>query len=250
MTEGINRKTILIFGANGFIGSSLMFHYESKYRIITRKINDSILYIENAISEADIIIHASGVSRSELESDFFNINFQYSTRLYYSLLKETGKVIIYFSSTHFQRDDMYGISKRFNEYIFSQSELVTRNRVYLIRTPNVFGPRAKPNNLSVVSTFCFNLANGLVSSVIEPNKIIELIYIEDLAKILEAFFSHTNSTGYTIVEPQGIRISIDELYLVIRKVARREIFEIDSDIRERFVKNISLTFNYFSNYGK
>ena len=76
MITSKKRKTILIFGAGGFIGSNLVSFFEKEYEIRSLKIDAEVEILKSSISEADIILHAAGVSRSSKEEDFFKVNIK------------------------------------------------------------------------------------------------------------------------------------------------------------------------------
>ena len=55
------------------------------------------------------------------------------------------------------------------------------NPILIMRLPGIFGKWSKPNYNSVVSTFCFNIANKKKKSeIVDPKKLINLLYIDDL----------------------------------------------------------------------
>ena len=49
----------------------------------------------------------------------------------------------------------------------------------------------KPNYNSVVATFCFNVLNNIELNIIEPNKEIEIVFIEDLCEQLAFLIEKT-----------------------------------------------------------
>ena len=55
-----------------------------------------------------------------------------------------------------------------------------RNKVYILRLPGVFGIGCKPNYNSVVATFCYNTANKINLKIINPEKEIDLLFVDDL----------------------------------------------------------------------
>lgn len=89
-------KKLLLSGSSGFIGSNIRKHFESKLRISTFDINTTSEDLLRLVQESDIIIHASGVSRSESEEDFFKINFHLVSRLSIILESYNDKKVIFF----------------------------------------------------------------------------------------------------------------------------------------------------------
>jgi UDP-2-acetamido-2,6-beta-L-arabino-hexul-4-ose reductase len=242
--------SVLILGAGGFIGSNIVSHFKDTFKIITLKIDDEFNVLYKAISDSDIIIHASGVSKSDEETDFFKINLESSTRLAMMLSEHQKKKIIYFSSIHFHRNDIYGFSKRYNEYLFSNGLLIENNYCLCLRTPGVFGPGSKPNYVSVVSTFCYNLVNKISSNIIDPDKIIELIFVGDILRIVESSILMPFTSGFTVLEPKSVQISVGELYSLIHKISIGENIDLKHYCNNEFIKQIILTFKYYKNNAK
>jgi UDP-2-acetamido-2,6-beta-L-arabino-hexul-4-ose reductase len=250
MKESGKMRTILILGSGGFIGSNIFSFFERDFIIKTFKIGEDYSILKEKVSESDIIIHSAGVSKSDEESDFFKINIEFSSQLSLLLTELKDKIIIYFSSIHFIREDLYGFSKRYNEYLFSRSALIENNGSFSIRTPGVFGPGSRPNYVSVVSTFCFNLANNISSNVIDPDKVIKLTYIGNILKIIESVIYDPFSKGYFVIEPTSVQISIGELYSLIYKISTgTKVYSDDFDNVE-FVNQVISTYKYYKFYAK
>jgi UDP-2-acetamido-2,6-beta-L-arabino-hexul-4-ose reductase len=243
-------QSVLILGAGGFIGSNIASHFKDTFEIITLKIDEEFNVLYKAIRDSDIIIHASGVSKSDDEKDFFKINIEFSTRLTLMLSEHQNKKIIYFSSIHFHRNDIYGFSKRYNEYLFSNSLLIENNYCLCLRTPGVFGPGSRPNYVSVVSTFCYNLVNNISSNIIEPDKIIELIFVGDILGIIESSILMPFTSGFKVVEPKSVQISVGELYSLIHKISIDKNIDSTDYGSNEFIKQIILTFKYYKNNAK
>ena len=74
----------------------------------------------------------------------------------------------------------------------------------------------KPNYNSVVATFCFNTLNEITLDVIEPNREIELVFIEDLCEQL-AFLIENNSYQNFYVKIENInKVKINYLAETIK----------------------------------
>lgn len=237
----MRKSKILIFGASGFIGSSLKQYLENDFEVTTMTITSDLVNISNMIEYNDAIIHCAGVTRSINEDDFFNINFKASALFFSEFGKFSNKKIIYFSSIHYKRDDLYGYSKRFNEFLIKELPNLSNTSAFCIRTPGIFGPGAKPNAVSVVSTFCYNEVFKKESTINDSKKIIELLYIDDLAQIVRKLLN-SDSLGYAIVSPDSVKISVGDLYNLIRRLVNEEYVNYNDS---KFVQSIVKTINYF-----
>lgn len=244
----MNNKKILLLGSNGFIGSNLLRYLNKKYIVNYAGLATAYEDLEKLICESDIIIHTIGVTRSHEENNFFRINVDFSLQLYTILKKYENKKIIYFSSIHYHRNDIYGFTKRYNEYLFSKDEYINNNQTFIIRTPGIFGPGAKPNNVSVVSTFCYNKINNFQSVINDPEKELELLFIDDLIKLILILFE--NNKNIDILSPETVKISVIGLHNLINAIGDNTTKYLNQTYTSSFLKNISTTYNSFKNASK
>lgn len=171
---------VLVTGANGFIGTNLQsFLKESDIEIDTYTKENQLSELEGKIKSADYIVHLAGVNRPQTPEEFFEGNTDLTKIIVDLLNKNKLKTSMIFSSSiQAALDNDYGKSKRLAEdYIFDNypSGIV-------FRLHNVFGKGCQPNYNSVVATFCYNLAHQKDITITEPEKNIELIYIDDICK--------------------------------------------------------------------
>ncbi len=244
----MNNLKILLLGSNGFIGSSLFKYLDNKYIVNCAGVTTPYEELENSVNESDIIIHTIGVTRSHNESDFYKINIDFSFQLYSTLCNYENKKLIYFSSIHFHRNDLYGFTKRYNEYLFSKEEFVNKNQSFIIRTPGIFGPGAKPNNVSVISTFCYNNVNKIESIINDPEKELEILFIDDLIKLIENLFE--NNKNIELINPETVKISVNSLHNLIKAIGDNTTNDLKQTYSPSFLKNISTTYNSFNNASK
>ena len=244
----MKNSKILILGSNGFIGSQLLRYLNDSYEVKSAGVATEHEELEKLIGESDIIIHTIGVTRSHDENDFFRINVDFSLQLYTILKKYENKKIIYFSSIHYHRNDIYGFTKRYNEYLFSKKEFIYKNQTFIIRTPGIFGPGAKPNNVSVVSTFCYNKVNKFESIINDPDKELEILFIDDLILLIEDLFQNNNN--FELIEPNTQKISVIALYNLIEKIGNNNTKDLNEAYASSFLKNLSTTYNSFKNASK
>ena len=170
---------VLVTGARGFIGTNLQLFLKGRedIHVVTYDSNDTDL--EEKIRGVDFVVHLAGVNRPKDVSDFKSGNTDL-TRQIVDLLNQNGAVVplIFASSTQAELDNDYGRSKKAAEdYIF---ETYPSGIIY--RLTNVFGKFCRPNYNSVVATFCHNIANGEEIEIDDPDKMLKLIYIDDVCK--------------------------------------------------------------------
>ena len=175
---------ILVTGSNGFIAKNLIVRLnENKYNILEFKRGDSLEFLEQQIIKANIIFHLAGENRSNNDDLFIKNNITLTREICNFLKKNNLKIPILFSSSiHSEIHTAYGKSKKQAENLLYDLFRENNNPVLIYSLPGVFGKWSKPFYNSVVSTFCHSIANGLEINIMEPEKVIKLIYIDDLIK--------------------------------------------------------------------
>ena len=209
---------ILITGSNGFIGGSFYKYLKknSKHEIYTFTKNDFFEKIEGLIYKLDTVFHFAGVNKSNNYNDFKNINTNFTKKLCKLLAKNPKTRLFYASSIQVFSNNDYGKSKKEAEEACIELMKKFNNQVYILRLPGIFGEGCKPNYNSVVSTFCFNIANNIDLQIINPNKEIELIYISDLCSQLNYLISTNNKESLVFIENK-YKISIEDLAKTIKE---------------------------------
>lgn len=175
--------TIVITGANGFIGLNLAAHlsYISGLSVIslTRGCTESEMISQ--LQSADFVFHLAGVNRPEHAAQFLvdNLNF---TKFVISTLESGHKAytLIFASTIQVDLQNDYGRSKLESENVIK--EHVRRGRAIIYRLPGVFGKWCRANYNSVVATFCNNIAHDLPLEIRDPAFVLPLLYIDDLVE--------------------------------------------------------------------
>ena len=67
--------------------------------------------------------------------------------------------------------------------------------VLIYRLKNVFGKWSRPNYNSVVATFCHNIARDLPITISDPERRLELVYIDDVVEQFAAESSVSQRPG-------------------------------------------------------
>jgi len=176
-------RTILITGADGFIGSNLLIRLKENesFRILKFVRTDNLEKLSKLVSKSDVIIHLAGENRPSDVINFTKVNIDL-TKFICDEVKDSGRniPIIYSSSTKATENNEYGKSKLAAESILEDYVSATKNTVTIYRLPGVFGKWSKPNYNSVVATFCFNIARGKDIHINNKADIINLVYIDDI----------------------------------------------------------------------
>jgi UDP-2-acetamido-2,6-beta-L-arabino-hexul-4-ose reductase len=200
---------VLITGANGFIGHNLRLHFRERkdVEVVLFTRNDDPSRLPALVNDVDFIFHLAGINRPNDLKEFQEGNADLTCVLC-DAITATGRAIpvIYTSSTQASQDNPYGLSKRVAEGLLLDLRRCTGSATYLFRLPNVFGKWSRPNYNSVVSTFCYNIANNLPIKINDPSAILTLVYVDDVVRrfiqIMDGAHSNLDSHGFEVVSPQ------------------------------------------------
>jgi UDP-2-acetamido-2,6-beta-L-arabino-hexul-4-ose reductase len=240
--------SVLITGANGFIGRNLILRLGelgiAETSTFTR--GQSIDELRALVGEASAIIHLAGENRPQNPSDFEMVNGRLTEQLC-SFIKATNRQIplIFASSIHADNETPYGCSKRSGEEMVSSLAHETGNPCVIFRLPNVFGKWCRPNYNSVVATFCHNVARGHDITVNDPSALVTLAYIDD---VVDAFIIAINKADrglrWAKVEPQ-YRVTVGELATQIQSFADARVSLVSERVGTGLTRALYAT--YISN---
>ena len=178
-------KKVLITGSKGFIGKNFKL-YLSQYKeieIICFDKNDNEELLPEILKKVDIIFHLAGVNRSTNDHDFKRVNTDFTKKLCEYIKYINRKIsIVYTSSIQAENNNSYGVSKKNAEEMLVNLKNEHDINIHIFRLPNVFGKWSKPNYNSVVATFCYNISRELPIRIDDKNKMLELVYIDDVIK--------------------------------------------------------------------
>ena len=237
---------IAVTGANGFISknliSKLSFEKITKIYKITRFTTKSNL--KKIIINSDIIYHLAGVNKPSINKTFKKDNEKLTRYICDVVLKnKLKKKIIFSSSTQVLKNTVYGKSKKKCEEILEKLKRNNGSKIIILRLPNIFGKWCKPNYNSVVSTFCYKISRNQKVELFNSNSKINLLYIDDLVKMLISFtrskkFSNSIIKNFSFTN----KIVVKNLY--------KKILEIDQNRRDLFIPNFKDKFskNLYSTY--
>jgi UDP-2-acetamido-2,6-beta-L-arabino-hexul-4-ose reductase len=186
---------VLVTGARGFIGRNLTAHLHAREgcAVTPFDVDNSAEDLRAGLEKADIVYHLAGVNRPQITGEFEIANAGL-TREICATLRELGRtpVIVMSSSIQATLENPYGVSKRHAEDALREFAAQSGAQVRIYRLKNVFGKWCRPNYNSVVATFCHNIANDLPIQISDPNRELEVVYVDDVVK---AFLAEMTATG-------------------------------------------------------
>lgn len=245
--EGPNLKTVLITGADGFVGRNLVAHLQSNrdIRVLSYNIHNTNHDLIAYLGQADFVFHLAGVNRPQQESEFGIGNADLTGQVV-NILQRLGKKtpVVLSSSTQAALDNPYGRSKKQAEdYIFAYAQQ-TGASVYVYRLPGLFGKWSRPNYNSVISTFCHNISHDLPIHISAPDHLLTLAYIDD---VIAAFLANLVGQGYLNLDgfhyvPQTFQITLQSLANVIRSFRNCRDTAIVPDMRDPLIKRLYTTY--------
>lgn len=208
--------TVLVTGANGFLGKNVRSILEGlEYEILTFDRENSLDDLELSLQKCDFVIHLAGVNRPENPTDFYVGNSELTEQVCSILEKHGNKApVILSSSIQAERDNDYGKSKKKAEDIVLAHAKKMQSPVYIYRFKNLYGKWSRPNYNSVVATWCYNIARGLTVQIDNPDTEIELCYVDDVVDAIISALNGDVSAGYCEVDVTD-KISLKELYATL-----------------------------------
>lgn len=209
-------KKILVTGSKGFIGKNLIEALNRLDDVAVREfdIDDAVDKLKQYLGEAEVVFHLAGTNRPQREEEYETGNSGFTeTIVEYLDNMNKNTTIVMSSSIQAELDNPYGRSKRKAEDILIKYSEKTGAKVCIYRLPNVFGKWCRPNYNSVVATFCYNISHDLDIAISDPNKELQLVYIDD---VVQAFMSvltgseEHNIDNYYVIK-RVFRITLGEL---------------------------------------
>ncbi len=135
------------------------------------------------LAETDVVDHRAGVNRPKCEDEFERVNVGLTAEIR-DRLQRLGRAPLFVlaSSIQAERNTAYGRSKRRAEEVVCRCAEDTGASAAIFRLKNVFGKWALPSYNSVVATFCHNVARGLPIVVSDLDRVVELVYVDDVVR--------------------------------------------------------------------
>lgn len=236
-------ENILITGADGFIGTNLKFFlkYNTKYNLVLVNKQDSQFTLKRKILIADFIFHCAG----ENKKNFVNGNIKLTENII-NLIEENKKKIpvVFISTIKVNEKSLYGKTKLSAENLIINYGKKNKTKVRILRVPNVFGKWSKPNYNSFLVTMCYNISRNKKIKFINQNKEINLIYIDNLLKILLNLIKDKSNKKIYKILPDKI-IKLKNLNKIILEIWKNYQYGIIPNMSDQFIKNLYSTFLYY-----
>lgn len=238
---------VLVTGSKGFIGKNLIVALKrhADVEVIEYDLDSPVDFLENWLAKADVIFHLAGVNRPEREEEFDEVNAELTRKICDSLRSlRRAPIFILSSSTQAVLDNPYGLSKRKAEKAVFEFGRTTGSSVFVYRLPGVFGKWCRPHYNSVVATFCHHIARDLPISISDPEKDIELVYIDN---VVQSFIGIVDGHApifrdlYCTVEPSW-KINLGQIADIVRGFRKSRETNILPDMNDRFLRCLYATY--------
>ncbi len=192
-------KKILVTGAAGFIGQNLcaeLARTPDEYAVFKADVETPVERLRAYAAECDFVVHLAGVNRPLDPGEFASGNSGFTGSLA-AMLEGCGNPcpVAMTSSVQAVLDNPYGKSKLDAENELFAYSGRTSAPVYVLRLPNVYGKWCRPNYNSAVATFCHNIANGLPITISDRERVMTLVYIDDVVALLKAAIAGALTPG-------------------------------------------------------
>ena len=174
---------ILVTGACRFIGKNLITElnnegYHDIYQCDRHTTKDEL---EEYTKDCEFIFHLAGAEETEKESEYKNINVDFTDELMQLLRKHDNKAtILYASSIYFENRKSYSQSKLFAENLIKEHCKVMNSECFIYKLPMVFGKWSEPSTAALVSYYSYHIAKHLEYELIDENKEFEICYVDDV----------------------------------------------------------------------
>jgi len=239
-------KYVLITGSRGFIGSNLVQALKrmSNIKIFEYDIGSLDRELEEGIMNADIVFHLAGVNRPEAISEYEKGNVLLTKNILDLIDDKNRKpIVIFMSSIQAELDNPYGKSKLEAEKLLRDWATSRESTVVIYRLPNVFGKWCRPNYNSAVATFCYNIARELEIQINDPDRVLQLVYIDD---VVEEFISILNKDlppgGHYLEVKPVFNINIVDLVNLLKAFKEsRKTLKLP-DFNDPFIRRLYATY--------
>lgn len=197
--------------------------------------------LDRFVNQCDVIVHLAGANRgADEEVEATNVSLAHTLA---DSLSRSGRTphLLFASSIHVDRDTAYGRSKARATTILSDWAESAGARFTSLVLPHVFGEHGRPFYNSVVSTFCFQIANA-EEPTIDHDGELELLHTSEVSQLfIEAL--ETGATGE--IRPKGRKIVVSEMLAQLKALAQSYRDGVIPPFADQFRLNL---FNVYRSY--
>jgi nucleoside-diphosphate-sugar epimerase len=248
---------ILITGANGFVGSHIvetLLEEKCQVSAIVRKTSnlkwikdlpidfkygslDDMSFLESCAADADVIVHCAGTVRAMDKEGYFKSNVGNTINLCQAALKVNPKLkrFIYISSQAAMGASSSEIAKKLDEDLkpvsdYGESKLAAENALKnqlenkipytILRPASVYGQRDKD-----IFIF-FNLVNKHLKPITAKKRLIQLVFVKDIAKAVISAINNEKSANKTFYLAERKPYSWKEVAETINKTAQKSLLPV------------------------
>lgn len=245
-------KRVLLTGAHGFIGSHIRIAAARDPRIdvqvVPRKLLSQADRLRQAVARADVVLHLAGLNRAA-DSDILEVNTALASQVR-DAARGADAHLVFVSSTRRTLDDAYGRSKRAGEELLLAGSHAGSYALTIVELPNVFGPGCPPFYNSVVATFAHLLATG-GQPRIETDRELELLWVDDLARLLLDLSLANAPTEPEHVRPAGDPITVSQLRdVMVGHSSKHRDHRVVPEVSSRLEANLYRTLVSYTQPGE
>jgi len=239
-----NKIPIIILGASGFVGSSLLNRFKNNKPFNTVGFTSEDIDLTNrkdfsildSLIEKSIIVFTSSIMKDRddsIDSLFKNIKMVLNLCDY--IKNKKAKHIIYFSSaaiygncettiteeTQFNPIDFYAKSKIVGEELLKETCFEYNVSLTILRMGGIYGPN--DTHTSPIQSFIESIyKNEPIKLYGDGSDLRDFVYIEDFSLITNEIITKDITGIYNIAS--GKSFSILEILLLLREITNKEIY--------------------------
>lgn len=237
---------VLVTGSNGFVGRNLISNLSlnKDIEIYEYDKNNTLEDLNNYTADCDFVYHLAGVNRPQNSKEFMEGNFGFTTDLLNSLKKNKNECpIMISSSVQALLDNDYGKSKKAEEDLIFNYGKKNGVKTFIYRFPNIFGKWCRPNYNSVIATWCNNIAHNLDINVDDENKVLTLVYIDDVCNELIKCLNNCETRNGDYCEvPITFEKSLSEIANLIKSFKKNDKGIMVPSTGDTFTKDLYSTY--------
>ena len=207
---GPGRPRVVVTGADGFLGWHTRVRLRARWDVDVVPIRRSAFEsggLEDAVRDADAVIHAAGVIRGT-DDEVEHGNREVAEAVVEALNRSGSQAAVVFAnSVHTGTDSAYGRGKQAAAEVFAEWGQRTGCAVADVHLTNLFGEHGRPDYNSFVATFAHRVAAG-VKPLVSSDRPIALLHVQDAAAALLGAW-HSGVSG--VVRPGGDELLISEV---------------------------------------